>query len=173
MMLSANAAGWPTSAGARPPISTIVVATAATVNRIADRAPFRAATIAAITGRAGQAVAFIAQAAPMVTPASPVQATHRAATRSGGRAAQARPRHIRAITGVSVVPRAIGSARTGEATARAALRATELRTTGLRHTGLPTTGLPNTGLPTMGLPNAGSPNAGLIAAGDRPGAPRQ
>ena len=66
----------------------------------------RAASIAANTGTAGHAVAFIAHATPRATAAR---------NSPDGRAISARVRNIRAITGGSVIPTASGNAITGEA----------------------------------------------------------
>ena len=76
------------------------------MKRQADRAPPRAASAAANTGIAGQAVAFIAHATPraMAARSSP-----------DGRAISARVRNISAITGGSVMPTASGNAITGDA----------------------------------------------------------
>ena len=97
---SISAAG--ASATASRPATRIVTPT----KRQAARAPSRAASIAANTGMAGQAVAFIAHATPraMAARSSP-----------DGRAISARVRNISAMTGGSVMPTASGNAITGEA----------------------------------------------------------
>src|SRR5215470_9262085 len=86
--------------------------------RAAGRAPSRLASRAAVTGRAGQAITFIAHATPMATPAS---------TGCERRAVSASARHISASTGGSVMPTASERARMGEATPSTAYRRADLR----------------------------------------------
>ena len=76
------------------------------MKRQTDRAASRAASIAAKTGTAGQAVAFIAHATPRATAAR---------NNPDGRAISASVRSISAMTGGSVIPTASGNAITGEA----------------------------------------------------------
>src|SRR5436305_2616153 len=105
--------------------TTAVTATAAT-KRQAARLPSRAATIAASTGTASQAVDFRSQAAPRATPEPVIPVIHEPRPGSGdsadrgdaaGRAARARASRISASTGGSVVITARLSPTTGEATA--------------------------------------------------------
>src|SRR5580704_4131255 len=101
--------------------TTVVTATAAT-KRHAARAPSRAATIAARTGTASQAVDFRSQATPSATPEPVIPVIHGARPGRGdtaGRAARARASRISASTGGSVVITARLSPTTGEATATA------------------------------------------------------
>ena len=98
-----------------------VTATAAT-KRPAARAPSRAATIAARTGTASQAVDFRSQAAPSAAPEQVIAVIHDVRPAPGGaagRAARARASRISASTGGSVVITARLSPTTGEATATA------------------------------------------------------
>jgi len=104
--------GSRSAAGADAAVAATAVSAAMTANR-APRAVARpvgplAASMAARTGTAGQAVALRAHATPAVT-----------AALSGHRAASARDAHSNAITGTSVPPVAICSEMTGEATANA------------------------------------------------------
>ena len=78
----------------------------AATKRQADLAESRRASIAANTGTAGQAVAFIAHATPSAAAAR---------NNPDGRAISARVRSISAMTGGSVMPTASGNAITGEA----------------------------------------------------------
>ncbi len=94
------------------------VTTDAMQKRAAARVPSRLASMAAITGRAGQAMAFIAQATPMARPAS---------AGCDRRAVRASARHISASSGGSVMPTASESAQIGEATASTAYRRTSPR----------------------------------------------
>src|ERR1035438_3420499 len=101
-----NADGFRSAAGAstadRASVTTIVIP----VKRQAALAAWRPASIAAKTGMAGQAVAFIAHATPSATAARPMPE---------GRAISASVRNISAITGGTVMPTASGNAITGEA----------------------------------------------------------
>src|SRR5258708_6864902 len=128
-----RAAGAVMEAGASAAARPRVVATAMAANRAAARAPPRAAIMAASTASAGQAVYFIAQATPRTTAASRAgRASAAARVRAAaarvlaagraGRVSRARARQVRASTGGSVMPRAIGNAITGEAVAKAARR---------------------------------------------------
>jgi hypothetical protein len=91
-----RARGASTEAGAVTTTSAAAVRPAATTSLIAGRAPSLAASIAAMTGRAGQAVAFMAQAAPRAMAAA-------SCTRRGWRASvPARLRPSSASTGTSV-----------------------------------------------------------------------
>jgi hypothetical protein len=113
-----NAAGLATSAGAVAATRAPAVTTEAAANRAAERVPSRAASMMAMTGSAGQAVAFIAQAAPMTRPAR---------TGREGRPTRASARQSSANTGGSVMPTASGSAHSGEASASIAYRVTDRR----------------------------------------------
>src|SRR5580693_3797124 len=137
MMLSANAPGWASSAGANATVRATAVAAAAPAKRAALRGPSRVTIMAARTGRAGHAMAFIAHAVPIARAASPFQVIQRDDTSPGhglvragasaaDRLAQARARHIRAISGGSVSPSAMGNASTGVTTASAVYRSTVL-----------------------------------------------
>ena len=98
-----------------------MAATAAT-KRPAARTPSRAATIAARTGTASQAVDFRSQAAPSAAPEQVIAVIHDVRPTPGGaagRAARARASKISASTGGSVVITARLSPTTGEATATA------------------------------------------------------
>src|SRR3981081_340449 len=117
-----SAAGAVRDAGASAAARVRVVAVAMAANRAAARAPSRAATIAVSTASAGQAVYFIAQATPRTTAASPTARARAArpirearAVGAGhaGRVSRARARQVRARTGGSVLPRAIGNSITG------------------------------------------------------------
>ena len=98
------------AAGAAAAIAATAVTAAVVVNRQPTRV-LRAASSAAMTGTAGQAMAFSAHAMPAAR-----------AARRGARSASASATHSNAITGRSVPPVASGSASTGEASASAVLR---------------------------------------------------
>ena len=123
-MFWSSPAGLASRPGAVRAIRATVVRIEAATNRPATRMPSLAANIAASTASAGQAVAFIAQAKPM---ASPANSGSRSDPVLRNLAAQARAKHIRAMTGGSVMPTASGSASTGEATANTAHHAATLR----------------------------------------------
>jgi hypothetical protein len=112
-----SAAGAVTEAGAVAATSAVVVMPAVTANLVAARAPSLAASIAAMTGRAGQAVALMAHAAPRAMAAA-------SRTRRGRRhpTVQASVRLSSASTGRSVSPVVSGRASTGEPKANAVLR---------------------------------------------------
>jgi hypothetical protein len=101
---------WNSAAGAAAAIAATAVTAAVVVNRQPTRVPCAAAS-AAMTGTAGQAMAFSAHAMPAAR-----------AARRGARSASASATHSNAITGRSVPPVASGSASTGEASASAVLR---------------------------------------------------
>ena len=101
-----NAYGWARAAGAIAAARTAATPNVIPTNRQADLAASRAASIAAKTGIAGQAVAFIEHATPRATAAR---------TSPDGRAISARVRNSSAMTGGSVMPTASGNAITGEA----------------------------------------------------------
>jgi hypothetical protein len=115
-VLRKSAAGAVTEAGAVAATSAVVVRPAATANLAAVRAPSLAASIATMTGRAGQAVAFIAHAAPRAMAA----ASH--ARRRVCVVMQASVKLRSASTGRSVSPCVSGRASTGEPKAKAVLR---------------------------------------------------
>jgi hypothetical protein len=64
VVFSRNAAGAITDAHAMAALRAVAVMAAVTTNLVAARPSCLAASIAAMTGNAGQAVAFMAQAAP-------------------------------------------------------------------------------------------------------------
>jgi hypothetical protein len=105
------APGWDSAAGAVTAIAATAVTAAVVVNRQPTRVPRAAVSSAAMTGTAGQAMAF----SPHATPAA-------RAARRGARSASASATHSAAITGRSVPPVASGSASTGKASASAVLR---------------------------------------------------
>src|SRR6516165_11801556 len=107
-VLATAAAGC--SATTMPSVTRPALSTAAP-NHAAARQPCRAANSTASTATAGHAVAFIAAARPM---ASPAPATHGQLPRDA-RLTSARPRHISPSTGRSSPPTASGNATTGEA----------------------------------------------------------
>src|SRR5215469_9577662 len=107
-VLTTAAAGW--TATVMPSVTKPAPATAA-ASQATARQPSRAANSTPSTATAGHAVAFIAAARPM---ASPAPATQGQCPRAA-RLASARPRHISPSTGRSSPPTASGSATTGEA----------------------------------------------------------
>jgi hypothetical protein len=115
-VLSKSAAGAVTEAGAVTATRAVVMRPAVTANLVAVRAPSLAASIATITGRAGQAVAFMAHAAPRAI--APACQTRRRVSE----VMQASVRLRSATTGRSVRPCASGRASTGEPNAKAVLR---------------------------------------------------
>jgi hypothetical protein len=114
-VLRKSAEGAVSEAGAVAATSAVVVRPAVTANLVATRAPSLDASIATMTGRAGQAVAFMAHAAPRAMAA----ASH--SRRRGGAAMQASVMLRSASTGRSVSPCASGRASTGEPKAKAVL----------------------------------------------------
>jgi hypothetical protein len=111
-----NAAGAVTEAGAVATISASAVPATVTANLIVARAPCLTASMAAMIGRAGQAVALMAQAAPSAMAAAGCT------RRCGLTEMPAMVRLSSASTGGSVSPVASGSASTGELKANAAAR---------------------------------------------------
>jgi hypothetical protein len=108
--------GARSAAGADAVIAATAVSAETRANPAAALGSLRAASIAARTGTAGQAITLSAQATPTVTPA------RRAARAAGPRAASASARQSRAMTGMSVPPVATCRDKTGEAIANATER---------------------------------------------------
>jgi hypothetical protein len=108
--------GSRSAAGAAAAIAAMAVSAETKENRAAAFGSRRAASIAARTGTAGQAVTLSAQATPTATPA------RRDAGADGARAVSASATHSSAMTGTSVPPVATCRDRTGEAIANAADR---------------------------------------------------
>src|SRR5215831_2381073 len=107
-VLTTAAAGC--TATVMPSVTRPTPATAAP-NQATARQPSRAVNSTASTATAGHAVAFIAAARPMASPAPAAQGQWPRAARL----ASARPRHISPSTGRSSPPTASGSATTGDA----------------------------------------------------------
>jgi hypothetical protein len=115
-VLRKSAAGAVTEAGAVAATIAVVVRPAVTPNFVAARAPPEAASMATMIGKAGQAVSFMAHAAPRAM--APASHTRRRLSV----VMQASVRLRSATTGRSVSPCVSGRASTGEPNAKAVLR---------------------------------------------------